>query len=61
VKLALGRQLQTDPLETPASGEVRRARMLTVEDWAEIRWLHRCRGMPIKLIARAMGLIEEQL
>jgi hypothetical protein len=35
--------------------------MLTVEDWAEIRWLHRCRGMPIKLIARAMGLIEEQL
>lgn len=29
--------------------------MLTVEDWAEIRRLHRSEGMPIKVIARAMG------
>ena len=26
-----------------------------MEDWAEIRWLHRAEGMPIKVIARAMG------
>ena len=29
--------------------------MLTVEDWAEIRRLHRAERMPIKVIARAMG------
>ena len=28
---------------------------MTVEDWAEIRRLHRAEGMPIKVIARAMG------
>jgi len=26
-----------------------------VEDWAEIRRLHRAEGMPIKVIARVMG------
>ena len=30
--------------------------MLTVEDWAEIRRLHRAEGMPIKVIARALGV-----
>ena len=29
--------------------------MLSVEDWAEIRRLHRAEGMPIKVIARVMG------
>ena len=29
--------------------------MLTVEDWAEIRRLHRAERMPIKVIARTMG------
>ena len=29
--------------------------MLHVEDWAEIRRLHRGEGMPIKAIARVMG------
>lgn len=29
--------------------------MLTVEDWAEIRRLHRAERMPIKVIARIMG------
>ena len=29
--------------------------MLSVEDWAEIRRLHRSEGMPIKVIARVMG------
>ena len=29
--------------------------MLNVEDWAEIRRLHRAEGMPIKAIARVMG------
>jgi transposase len=30
-------------------------RVLRVEDWAEIRRLHRAEGMPIKAIARVMG------
>ena len=30
--------------------------MLSVEDWAEIRRLHRADGMPIKVIARVMGI-----
>lgn len=29
--------------------------MLDVEDWAEIRRLHRSEKMPIKVIARVMG------
>ena len=29
--------------------------MLCVEDWAEIRRLHRAEEMPIKVIARVMG------
>jgi transposase len=33
----------------------RRKRVLSVEDWAEIRRLHFAEGMPIKVIARAMG------
>ena len=30
--------------------------MLPVEDWAEIRRLHRAEGLPIKMIARVMGV-----
>jgi len=30
--------------------------VLTVEDWAEIRRLHRAEGMPIKAIVRALGV-----
>lgn len=30
--------------------------MLRVEDWAEIRRLHRAEGMPIKAIARLLGI-----
>jgi transposase len=30
--------------------------VLAVEDWAEIRRLHRAEGMPIKAIARVMGI-----
>jgi transposase len=29
--------------------------VLSVEDWAEIRRLHRAEGMPIKQVARVMG------
>jgi len=29
--------------------------VLSVEDWAEIRWLHRAEGMPIKTVARVVG------
>lgn len=30
--------------------------MLSVEDWAEIRRLHRAEGLPIKMIARVLGV-----
>ena len=30
--------------------------MLSVEDWAEIRRLHRAEGLPIKTIARTLGV-----
>ena len=30
--------------------------MLSVEDWAEIRRLHRAEGLPIKMIARTLGV-----
>ena len=30
--------------------------MLNVEDWAEIRRLHRAEGLPIKMIARTLGV-----
>ena len=30
--------------------------MLSVEDWAEMRRLHRAEGMPIKVIARVLGV-----
>ena len=30
--------------------------MLSVEDWAEIRRLHRAEKMPVKAIARALGI-----
>jgi transposase len=30
--------------------------VLSVEDWAEIRRLHRAEGLPIKMIARVMGV-----
>ena len=30
--------------------------MLSVEDWAEIRRLHRAEGLPIKVIARTLGV-----
>jgi transposase len=29
---------------------------MTVEDWAEIRRLHRSEGMPIKVIVRRLGV-----
>ena len=30
--------------------------MLSVEDWAEIRRLHRAEGVPVKAIARMLGI-----
>ena len=33
-----------------------RRELLSVEDWAEIRRLHRAEGLPIKLIARTLGI-----
>src|SRR3954465_11263968 len=34
----------------------RRRELLSVEDWAEIRRLHRAEGLPIKQIARVLGV-----
>ncbi len=34
----------------------RKRELLTVEDWAEIRRLHRAEGLPIKVIARTLGI-----
>ena len=30
--------------------------MVSVEDWAEIRRLHRAEGVPVKAIARLLGI-----
>lgn len=30
--------------------------MLSVEDWAEIRRMHRAEGLPMKVIARTLGV-----
>jgi len=34
--------------------------MLSVEDWAEIRRLHRAEGLPIKVIARVLGISKNR-
>ena len=33
--------------------------MLTVEDWAEVRRLHRAEKMPVKAIVRALGKLDD--
>jgi hypothetical protein len=32
--------------------------VLSVEDWAEIRRLHRAEGVPVKAIARLLGIVN---
>src|SRR5215831_11207844 len=39
-------------LAQPSQG----GRVLSVEDWAEIRRLHRAEGLPIKAVARTLGV-----
>ena len=39
-------------LAQPSQG----GRVLSVEDWAEIRRLHRAEGLPVKAIARLLGI-----
>src|SRR5919108_502084 len=41
---------------TLAATEPERTGVLSVEDWAEIRRLHRAEGLPIKVIARVLGV-----
>jgi predicted DNA-binding protein (UPF0251 family) len=49
--------LKVDPLRSSlAQAEPGRTRVLDVENWAEIRRLHRAEGMPITEIARVMGV-----
>jgi len=50
------RQLKADPSWILARAEPGRERVLSVEDWAEIRWLRRAEGMPIKQVARVVGV-----
>src|SRR5664279_3811942 len=41
---------------TLAPTELEEEGVLSVEDWAEIRRLHRAEGLPIKMIARVLGV-----
>jgi transposase len=34
---------------------------LSVEDWAEIRRLHRAEGLPIRMIARTLGISRNRV
>ena len=56
-KLTPARQPNFDPLgREPGSHRAREDEgVLCVEDWAEIRRLHRAEKMPIKVIARVLG------
>jgi hypothetical protein len=48
--------VEIDPLPRPWLESSRGgSEVLSVEDWAEIRRLHRSEGMPIKAIARVVG------
>jgi hypothetical protein len=50
------RRLKVDPLRSWLESSWEEARVLSVEDWAEIRRLYRAEGMPIKQVARVMGV-----
>jgi Sigma-70, region 4 len=56
-KMTPARQPNFDPLDgEPCSHRVREDEgVLCVEEWAEIRRLHRAEKMPIKVIARVLG------
>jgi hypothetical protein len=59
-QLTLYRRLEFDPFFRGTTwlgaAELGRKWVLTVEDWAEIRRLHRAEGMPIKAIVRTLGI-----
>jgi transposase len=52
------RQLNFDPLSVKSGSTSSREDegVLNVEDWAEIRRLHRAERLPIKMIARTLGV-----
>jgi transposase len=51
------RRSNFDPLTcSPGSSEPGGDGVLSVEDWAEIRRLHRAEGLAIKMIARTLGI-----
>jgi transposase len=54
-KLTPRRRLKVDPPRSWLESSREEARVLSVEDWAEIRRLHRAEGIPIKQMARVMG------
>jgi hypothetical protein len=49
------------PSRDPGSSRAGEERVLAVEDWAEIRRLHRVEQMPIKVIARVMGIAKNKV
>lgn len=56
-KLTPCRRVNFDPLRLSLGLRAERRReLLSGEDWAEIRRLHRSEGLPIKLIARTLGI-----
>jgi hypothetical protein len=59
-KLPPYQRLNSDPLwGSPGSWcEPGGREVLAVEDWAEVRRLHRAEGMPVKAIARTLGILR---
>jgi IS30 family transposase len=49
LRMTYQRRIGIDPLADAG-------RVISVEDWAEIRRLHRAEGVPIKEIARRLGI-----
>ncbi|MFD8394963.1 hypothetical protein ACFV2N_38700 [Streptomyces sp. NPDC059680] len=41
--------------------KVSREEVIHVEDWAEIRWLHRAEQMPIRATARHLGIAKNSV
>jgi predicted DNA-binding protein (UPF0251 family) len=58
--VTLWRRIKTDPLRGFLTNliliEGQEKRVISVEDWAEIRRLHRAEQMPIRAIARQLGI-----
>jgi hypothetical protein len=55
-------QVENDPLASDWNRPLAEAgRAISVEDWAEIRPLHRAEGVPIREIARRLGIARNTI